>query len=75
MPFKVYSLEMTDGNMSRDALTREVAVHANNQYKGYGLRRADGTYTPTYNYFKKLFQEEKQVKNYSPNIEVFKFKN
>ena len=45
-----------------------IAVHDNNQFKGYWLRRADGSYTPTYNYFKTLFQEDKPVKTYLPII-------
>lgn len=45
-----------------------VAVHDNNQYKGYWLRRADGSYTPTYFYFKGLFNKDKPVKTYMPNL-------
>jgi hypothetical protein len=43
-----------------------VAVHDNNKFKGYWLRRADGSYTPTYNYFIELFKEDKPVKTYAP---------
>ena len=45
-----------------------IAVHDNNQFKGYWLRRADGSYTPTYKYFKTLFQEDKPVKTYLPIV-------
>ncbi|MDP4238456.1 MAG: hypothetical protein Q8904_03170 [Bacteroidota bacterium] len=59
--WQIYCNEISEKN------TRShVAVHDNNQYKGYWLRRADGSYTPTYNYFKKLFQEDKPVKTYVP---------
>ena len=40
----------------------------NNQMKGFWLIRADGTYTPTWNYFKTLFIENKTVKTQQPKI-------
>jgi hypothetical protein len=45
-----------------------IAVHDNNQYKGFWLRRADGTFTPTYTYLKEMFQVDKPVKTYAPII-------
>jgi hypothetical protein len=38
----------------------------NNQLKGVWLIRADGTYTPTWNYFKSLFANDKVVKTQRP---------
>ena len=46
-----------------------IAVHDNNQYKGFWLRRADGSFTPTYTYLKELFKEDKPVKTYAPILE------
>ena len=62
--WQIYCNEISDKNTPIG-----VAVHDNNQFKGYWLRRADGSYTPTYSYFKKLFQEDKPVKTYAPYIE------
>jgi len=45
-----------------------IAVHDNNQYKGFWLRRADGSITPTYDYVKKMFQVDKPVKTYKPIV-------
>jgi hypothetical protein len=48
-----------------------VAVHDNNKFKGYWLRRADGSYTPTYNYLKTLFEQNKPVKTYAPYLDEY----
>jgi hypothetical protein len=41
-------------------------VLQNNQLKGVWLIRADGTYTPTWNYFRSLFTADKAVKTQRP---------
>lgn len=41
-------------------------IYVNNQLKGVWLIRADGTYTPTWNYFKSLFTNDKVVKTQRP---------
>jgi hypothetical protein len=46
-----------------------IAVHDNKQYKGFWLRRADGSFTPTYRYLKEMFKENKPVKTYAQFIE------
>jgi hypothetical protein len=62
--WQIYCNEISDKNIPVG-----IAVHDNNQYKGYWLRRADGSYTPTYDYFKALFKENKSVKTFAPYIE------
>lgn len=61
--WEIYCNEIADKNTPVG-----VAVHDNNQFKGFWLRRADGSYTPTYDYFRALFQEDKPVKTYAPYI-------
>jgi hypothetical protein len=62
--WQVYCNEINDKNSNMG-----IAVRDNNQFKGFWLRRADGSFTLTYNYFKKMFQDNKQVKTYEPIIE------
>jgi hypothetical protein len=62
--WQIYCNEILNKNV-----TLGVPVHDNNQFKGFWLRRADGLYTPTYYYFKKMFQKNKPVKTFAPYIE------
>lgn len=62
--WQIYCNEINNKNSNMG-----IAVHDNNQFKGFWLRRADGSYTPTYSYFKEMFKQDKTVKTYDPFIE------
>jgi hypothetical protein len=53
------------GKQSLSSESRGIDLGINN-LKGYWLIRPDGSITPTYDYFKGLFQENKKVKSQKP---------
>jgi hypothetical protein len=68
--WQIYCNEEVDitGKISVSSESRGVDLVSNN-LKGYWLVRPDGSLTPTYNYFKSLFDANKKVKSMNPIIQ------
>jgi hypothetical protein len=69
--WQIYCNEEVDitGKLSLSSESRGVDL-VNNNLKGYWLIRADGTKTPTYDYFKGLFDANKKVLAQRPNTQL-----